>query len=368
KRVAQRYYNTGASSTLPGLSSRRNRSDRHARPARGGSDVDDNNISDDSMGDFIDDDDDVAPVGSVDGDGSATSNKRLVSSAPSVDASAFAAELACHLPDAMYLAAIDCIQQMAQGVTSFGTAPPFGADADPKDMVPAVIALRVWSEFQCWIHSARPTVKVQYANFQSCDKARRQLDHLLAKQQAGSNVEISIRPPRQWVPKRFADVAASVVATPLLHMCAKDCPPHPSPSVDIALRFTPSLLIDGCHLPEVIHVMHDNGVAQRTAFYDFYHWRRCNDGTHRSPAMLSSEEEGNVTKNTSMTPGGPKGSQLKHKHTHDMVISSDDNNNNNGDYVVNLAILDAEAEHAEQAVQFLQPKAPVTPMTLARNR
>ncbi|KAJ2838258.1 hypothetical protein FBU31_000964 [Coemansia sp. 'formosensis'] len=153
------------------------------------------------MGDFIDDDDDVAPVGSVDGDGSATSNRRLVSSAPSVDASAFAAELAHHSPDAMYLAAIDCIQQMAQGAMSFGAAPPCGADAAPKDMVPAVIALQVWSEFQCWIHSVQPTVKVQYANFQSRDKAKRQLDHLLAKQQAGSNVEILIRLPRQWVPK-----------------------------------------------------------------------------------------------------------------------------------------------------------------------
>ncbi|KAJ2816555.1 hypothetical protein FBU31_006534, partial [Coemansia sp. 'formosensis'] len=195
KRVAQCYYNAGASSTLSGLSSHRNRSDCHARPTRGGSDVDNNNLSDDSMDDFIDDDDDVAPVGSVDGDGSAMSNKRLVSSAPSVDASTFVAELARHSPDAMYLAAIDCIQQMAQGVTSFGAAPPCGADAAPKDMVPVVIALWMWSEFQCWIHSAQLMVKVQYANFQSHDKAKRQLDHLLAKQQAGSNVEISIRPP-----------------------------------------------------------------------------------------------------------------------------------------------------------------------------
>ncbi|KAJ2826459.1 hypothetical protein FBU31_003436 [Coemansia sp. 'formosensis'] len=195
KCVAQRYYNTGASSTLPGLSSHRNCSDRHARPARGGSDVDDNNISDDSMDDFIDDDDNVAPVGSMDGDDLAMSNRRLVSSAPSVDANTFVAELARHSLDAMYLAAIDCIQQMAQGATLFGMAPPCGADAAPKDMVPTVIALQVWSEFQCWIHSARPTVKVQYANFQSCDKAKRQLDHLLAKQQASSNMEISIRPP-----------------------------------------------------------------------------------------------------------------------------------------------------------------------------
>ncbi|KAJ2839611.1 hypothetical protein FBU31_000666 [Coemansia sp. 'formosensis'] len=153
------------------------------------------------MDDFINDDDDVVPVGSVDGDGSATSSRHLVSSAPSVDVSAFAAELVRHSLDAMYLVAIDCIQQMAQGVMSFGTAPSCGMDAVPKNMVPTVIALRVWSEFQCWIHSAQPTVKVQYANFQSCDKAKRQLDHLLAKQQAGSNVEISIRPLQQWVPK-----------------------------------------------------------------------------------------------------------------------------------------------------------------------
>ncbi|KAJ2812954.1 hypothetical protein H4S07_001030 [Coemansia furcata] len=367
KRVAQHYYSTGASSTLPGLSSHQNRADCHARPAHSGSDVDDDNISDNSMGDFIDDDNDVAPVGSVGSDGSAKSSRHLVSTAPSIDVSTFAAELACYSPDAMYLVTIDCIQQMAQGVTSFGVAPPCGADATPKDMVPTVIALRVWSEFQCSIHSARPTVKVQYANFQSRDKAKRQLDHLLAKQQAGANVEISLRPPRQWVPKRFADVAASVVATLLLHMRAKDRPPHPSPSVDIAPRFPHSLLIDGHHLPEVIHVMHDSGVAQRTAFYDFYRWHRCNNGTHRSPAMPSSEEEGNVTKNTSMTPGGPKGSQLKPKHTHDMVVSSDDNSNN-GNSVVDLAILEAEAEHLEQAVQSLQPKAPVTPVTPARNR
>ncbi|KAJ2827420.1 hypothetical protein FBU31_003177 [Coemansia sp. 'formosensis'] len=150
-------------------------------------------------------------------------------------------------------------------------------------------------------------------------------------------------------------------------MRIKDRPPCPSPSVDIAPRFMPSLLIDGCHLPEVIHVMHDNGVAQRTAFYDFYHWRRCNDGTHHSPAMPSSEEEGNVVKNTSTTPGGPKGSQLKHKRTHDMVVSSDDNSNN-GDSLVDLSILETEAEHAEQVVQSSQPKAPVMPITLARNR
>ncbi|KAJ2837838.1 hypothetical protein FBU31_001061 [Coemansia sp. 'formosensis'] len=143
-------------------------------------------------------------------------------------------------------------------------------------------------------------------------------------------------------------------------MRVKDCLPHPSPSVDIALCFTPSLLIDGRHLPKVIHVMHDNGVAQCTAFYDFYCWRRCNDGTHRSPTMLSSEEEGNVVKNTSTTLGGSKGSQLKHKHTHDMVVSSDDNSNN-GDSLVDLSILETEAEHAEQAVQSSQPKAPVTP-------
>ncbi|KAJ2827419.1 hypothetical protein FBU31_003176 [Coemansia sp. 'formosensis'] len=203
KRIAQRYYNTEASSTLPGLSSHHNRSDRHACPTRGSSDVNDNNISNDSMDDLIDDDNDdkVVPVGSVDSDSFTTSNRCLVSLVPSVDASTFAAELAHHSPDAMYLAAIDCIQQMAQGVTSFGMAPPCGTDAVPKDMVPAVIALRVWSEFQCWIHSARPMVKVQYANFHSCDKAKRQLDHLLAKQQASSNMEISIRLLQQWVPK-----------------------------------------------------------------------------------------------------------------------------------------------------------------------
>ncbi|KAJ2833660.1 hypothetical protein FBU31_001874 [Coemansia sp. 'formosensis'] len=150
-------------------------------------------------------------------------------------------------------------------------------------------------------------------------------------------------------------------------MHVKDRPPCPSPSVDIALCFMPSLLIDGRHLPKVIHIMHDNGVAQRTAFYDFYCWRRCNDGTHHSPTMPLSEEEGNVTKNTSMTPGGLKGSQLMHKHTHDMVISSDDNSNN-GDSLVDLLILETEAEHAEQAVQSSQPKAPVTPVTPARNR
>ncbi|KAJ2824743.1 hypothetical protein GGI24_003331 [Coemansia furcata] len=220
------------------------------------------------MDDFIDDDDDVVPVGSMDGDGSATSSRHLVSTVPIVDASAFAAELAHHLLDAMYLAAIDCIQKMAQGVTSFGVAPPCDADAAPKDMVPTVIAL---------------------------------------------------------------------------------------------------LLIDGHHLPEVIHVMHDNGVAQCTAFYDFYCWRRYNDGTHRSPAMPFSSEEGNVANNMSMMPGGLKGSQLKHKHTHDMVISSD-NNSNNGNFVVNLAILEAEPEKAEKAVQSLQPKAPIMPVTLARNR
>ncbi|KAJ2823951.1 hypothetical protein GGI24_003539, partial [Coemansia furcata] len=115
-----------------------------------------------------------------------------------------------------------------------------------------------------------------------------------------------------------------------------------------------------CHLPEVIHIMHNNGMAHRTAFYDFYHWRRCNDGTHRSPAMPSSEEEGDVANNMSTTPGGPKGTQLKHKHTHDMVVSSDDNSNN-GNSVVNLVILEAEAEHAEQAAQSSQPKAPVMP-------
>ncbi|KAJ2822435.1 hypothetical protein GGI24_003945 [Coemansia furcata] len=154
------------------------------------------------MGDFIDDDDDdVVPVGSMDGDGSAMSSRRLVSMVPSVIASAFVAELARHSPDAMYLAAIGCIQQMAQGATSFGVAPHCGADVALKDMVPTVIALWVWSEFQCWIHSAWPMVKVQYANFQSHNKAKRQLDHLLAKQQAGANVEISIRPPQQWVPK-----------------------------------------------------------------------------------------------------------------------------------------------------------------------
>ncbi|KAJ2813793.1 hypothetical protein GGI24_006496, partial [Coemansia furcata] len=106
------------------------------------SDIDDNNLSDDSMDDFIDDDDDVVPVGSVDGDGSAMSSRRLVSTVPSVDASAFAAELAHHSPDAMYLAAIDCIQKMAQGATSFGAVPPFGEDVAPKDMVPAAIVLR----------------------------------------------------------------------------------------------------------------------------------------------------------------------------------------------------------------------------------
>ncbi|KAJ2812379.1 hypothetical protein H4S07_001441, partial [Coemansia furcata] len=130
-----------ASSMLPGLSSHRSHSDHHACPAHGSSDIDDNNISDDSMGDFINDDNDVAPVGSMDGDGSAMSNRHLVSSAPSVDVSTFAAELACHLPDAMYLAAIGFIQQMAQGAMSFGMAPPCGMDAAPKDMVPTVIAL-----------------------------------------------------------------------------------------------------------------------------------------------------------------------------------------------------------------------------------
>ncbi|KAJ2829067.1 hypothetical protein GGI24_002232 [Coemansia furcata] len=190
-----------ASSMLPGLLSHRNHSDCHARPACGGSDIDDNNLSDDSMDDFIDDDDDVAPVGSMDGNSSAMSSRCLVSMMPSVDASAFAAELAHHLPDAMYLAAIDCIQKMAQRATLFGAVPPFGVDPAPKDMAPAIIALQMWSEFQCWIHSVWPMVTVQYANFQSCNKVKRQMDHLLAKQQAGANMEISIRLLQQWVPK-----------------------------------------------------------------------------------------------------------------------------------------------------------------------
>ncbi|KAJ2353485.1 hypothetical protein GGH92_000626 [Coemansia sp. RSA 2673] len=390
QRVAQRYYSARASATLPGLSSRHSRLGRPAGPANGDN-VDDNDMSVDSMDDFIDDDDDddgdVAPVRSVGDTDLSTASERLISSVPSLEAAAFATELARHSPDAMYSAAINYIQQMAQGVTSFNTTSHSGSalslspntafrasssrasGPEPTKAVSAGIALRVWAEFQHWIHTARPTVQVQYASIQIRDKAKKQLDHLLNKQQAGASVEISIKPPQRWVPKRFADVAASVVSTPLLHMRAKDRPLRPPPSADIAPRSSPVLIIDGRHLPEVLHVMHDNGVAQHTAFSDFYRWRRRNDGTQRSPAMPSSEDEGDVDKSADRAKDGQKRPRNLHKRTHDAVISSDDDLLvDNGISAVDMGILEAEAEHAEQAVLSSQFKPPVTPVTPARNR
>ncbi|KAJ2883767.1 hypothetical protein H4R27_002537 [Coemansia aciculifera] len=385
KRVAQRYYSARASATLPGLSSRLNHPGHLARPANGGSDGDDDDITMDSMDDFIDDNDDVGSAKNLSSTGLSTANGRLISSAPTLEATVFATELARHSPDAMYSAAISYIQQMARGVTSFSTAsisssvsslsPDTTSRAsslrasglEPTRAVSAGIALRVWAEFQHWIHTARPTVRVQYASFPIRDKAKMQLDHLLAKQQAGTNVEISIKPPQRWVPKRFADVAASVVATPLLHMRAKDRPLRPPTSADIAPRSSASLVIDGRYLPEVLHVMHDNGVAQHTAFSDFYHWRRHNDGAHRSPTMPSSEED--IDKSTDAKKTGHKKSRNTHKRPYDALISSDDDGSaRNGNFAVDTAILEAEAEHAEQAVLSSQSKTPATPVTPARNR
>ncbi|KAJ2064655.1 hypothetical protein GGI17_000797 [Coemansia sp. S146] len=384
KRVAQRYYSARASATLPGLSSRLNRPGHLARPANGDSDNNDDDITMDSMDDFIDDDDDgdVASAKNLSSTGLSTANECKISSAPTLEATAFATELARHSPDDMYSAAISYIQQMAQGVTSFNTASIISSVSSlsqdttarasgpkPTREVSAGIALRVWAEFQHWIHTAKPTVRVQYASFQIRDKAKRQLDHLLAKQQAGANVEISIKPPQRWVPKRFADVAASVVATPLLHMRAKDRPLRPPASADIAPRSSASLIIDGRYLPEVLHVMHDNGVAQHTAFFDFYRWRRHNDGTHRSPAMPSSEEDGDVDMSTDVKKTGHKKCRNTHKRTYDALISSDDDGNIVDDNsAVDMAILEAEAEHAEQAVLSSQLKTPATPVTPARNR
>ncbi|KAJ2325537.1 hypothetical protein GGI00_005007, partial [Coemansia sp. RSA 2681] len=288
--MAQRYHGSAYSAALPGLSS------RSSCPSHPNNDdtingIDSDSSSADSMDDFIEDDDDdsggMAPVAGADlvagrfasmGLGSpvsAPTGERLIAQQPSPAADAFATELRQHSADDMYMSATDYIRQMAQGVASLSST---GASGLP---VPASIALRVWAEFQRWIHMVRPAVRVQYASQQERDKAKQQVDHLLKLQRAGADVEVLIKPPPQWVPEQYTEVANAVVTTPLLHMRAKDRPPShlPTDKASESSRSSTSLVIEGRHLPEVVHVLPDQGVAQRTAFSEFYHWRQRSDDT-----------------------------------------------------------------------------------------
>ncbi|KAJ1652079.1 hypothetical protein GGF38_005439, partial [Coemansia sp. RSA 25] len=306
KCMAQRYHGSSYSATLPGLSSRSNRPSR-PNNADAISDIDDDSSSVDSMDDFIDDDDSgMAPMAGADlatgrfasmslgSPTSAPTGEHLIAQQPSLAADAFAAELRQHSADVMYSSATDYIRQMAQGIASLSST---GASGEP---VSASIALRVWAEFQHWIHTVRPAVRVQYASQPECDKAKRQMDHLLRLQRAGADVEISIKPPQRWVPKQYAEVANAVVATPLLHMRAKDRSPSrlPTDKTGESSRSSTSLVIEGRHLPEVVHVLHDQGVAQRAAFSEFYRWRQHSNGTRRMPAIALSDEGSDSTNNT----------------------------------------------------------------------
>ncbi|KAJ2024743.1 hypothetical protein GGI06_000869, partial [Coemansia sp. S85] len=361
RRVVQRGFTNGAFGSLPGLSGRSNLQDRFARAAGSDNNVNGNSPSDDSMDDFIDDDDVASARDSGDAQ-SSMGNGRLASPSPAMTQDAFAAELARYSAEVMYTAYVGYIRQMARGETSF--------DADPNSAIalPSVaIALRVWAEFKHWVHTVKPTVRVQYPSFEVRDRAKRQFDHLVARQLADANVEISINPPPQWVPRQYARVAASVIATPLLHMRSRDRPSRPAEGADIAPRFSPFLIIDGKHSPEVLHVMHDNGVAQRTAFCMFYNWRKRNDGTQRSPAIASSEDEGREPgfSNAKAVAAGQLRPRGQRKRSRDDEASSDDESH----VVVDEPTLEAEAELAEQAVLASRPDvALVSPVTPARNR
>ncbi|KAJ2327363.1 hypothetical protein GGI00_004486, partial [Coemansia sp. RSA 2681] len=278
--------------TLPGLSSH---SSHPSRPNNADTidDIDGDSSSVDSMDAFIEDDDDdddsggMTPVAGTDfaivrfasmglsSPASAPTGERLIAQQPSLAADAFAAELRQHSADVMYTSATDYIRQMAQGVASLSST---GASGSP---VPASIALRVWAEFQRWIHMVRPAVRVQYASQPERDKAKQQMDHLLRLQRAGADVDISIKPPPQWVPEQYAEVTSAIVATPLLDMRAKDrSPSHlPTDKASESSRSSTSLVIEGRHLPEVVHVLRDQGVAQRAAFSVFYRWRQRSDDT-----------------------------------------------------------------------------------------
>ncbi|KAJ2333729.1 hypothetical protein GGH91_005873 [Coemansia sp. RSA 2671] len=210
---------------------------------------------------------------------------------------------------------------------------------------------------------------MQYPSFEVCDRAKQQFDRLVARQLADANVEISINPPPQWVPRQYACVAASVIATPLLHMCSRDRPSCLAEGVDITPCFSPFLIIDGKHLPKVLHVMHDNGVAQCMTFCMFYNWRKRNDGTQRSPAIVSSEDEGRGPgfSNAKAVAAGQLRPRGQRKRSRDGEASSD----NESHIVVDELMLEAEAEAelAEQAVLASRPDvALVSPVIPVRNR
>ncbi|KAJ2740541.1 hypothetical protein GGI20_005752, partial [Coemansia sp. BCRC 34301] len=357
KRMTQRYHSIGYSCTLPGLSIRQGRPSRSACAIA----TDDDDTSDDSMADFIDDDDEVPPVAnagsttgrfaSMDLSGTtlAPAIERSIVSGPSMSADMFAAELRRVSADVMYSSAVGYIRQLAQGVGSFDSA-------DTSDSsVSASIALRVWAEFKNWVHTVRPAVHVQYASREERDKAKRQLHHLLAIQKATANVEISIKPSPRWVPKQYALVANSVLDTPLLHVRAKDCPRSRLPSGSLSRSLT-SLFIDGRHSPEILHVMHDQGVAQYTAFSMFYQWRQRSEGAKRAPAMALFEGGSDSNNNTR---------QSCRKRARDDLASSDDDNDSAP--AVDTPTLKAEAEVAEGLVlSSLQPSEPALPMTPAK--
>ncbi|KAJ2451654.1 hypothetical protein GGF42_004209 [Coemansia sp. RSA 2424] len=339
------------------------------------------------MDDFIDDDDDdsggMAPVAGADlatgrfasmslgSPASAPTGECLIAQQPSLAADAFAAELKQYSADVMYLSATDYIQQMAQGVASLSST---GASGEP---VSASIALRVWAEFECWIRTVRPAVQAQYASQPERDKAKRQMDHLLKLQKAGADVDISIKPLPQWVPEQYAEVANAVVATPLLHMRAKDRSPSrlPTDKAGESSRLSTSLVIKGRHLPEVVHVLHDQGVAQRTAFSEFYCWCQHSDDTNNtgedicqsrcSLLPLPPPPQLDDAMNVSDSADGQK-PQLLRKRTRGGLTSSSDNDNTHG----------GEAEVAEQLAlsspmsqqQQQQPKEPDTPKMPVRGR
>ncbi|KAJ2777054.1 hypothetical protein GGI18_004258, partial [Coemansia linderi] len=279
---------------------------------------------------------------------------------------AFAAELARYSAEVMYTAYVGYIRQMAHRETSF--------DADPNSAIalPSVtIALRVWAEFKHWVHTVKPTVRVQYPSFEVCDRAKQQFDRLVARQLADANVEISINPPPQWVPRQYACVAASVIATPLLHMCSRDRPSCPAEGVDITPCFSPFLIIDGKHLPKVLHVMYDNGVAQCMTFCMFYNWCKRNDGTQRSPAIVSSEDKGRGPgfSNAKAVAAGQLRPRGQRKRSRDGEASSDNESHIVVDELMLEAEAEAEAELAEQAVLASRPDvALVSPVIPVRNR
>ncbi|KAJ2077379.1 hypothetical protein H4R24_005168 [Coemansia sp. RSA 988] len=166
----------------------------------------------------------------------------------------------------MYKAIMMYIRSLAVGDPSLEELAS-DADGGQKPVIGVQLALRLWTEFQNWIVTALPTVRVRYANVRIHDAVQAQLMLLMAEpSDKAAKVEDH---DQRAVSLQLGRIASSIIKCPV------DRPPATLLQTDSnPERSCNTVDIVTAELPGVLTMLRDGGIAQKTAFVSFYAWRR----------------------------------------------------------------------------------------------